>query len=177
MAGKIFVFALMSASALPLFAESRQAEILNEDFESAAAKLKIGKNSRLSSEGREVISGKASLVCAAPEGSYPTAFSFSTSDCNVLEVEFNYKNLGEVRSGPVVYFKDKDGRTLEVRRESVFAHAPGDVETSRCVFHGRSGEKCTVEVVIPQGRAFAFDNISVKGSSAPARADLSLIHI
>ena len=27
--------------------------------------------------------------------------------------------------------------------------------------------------VDPQGRAFAFDNVSVKGSSAPARADWS----
>ncbi|MBP3525310.1 MAG: hypothetical protein J6J65_02075, partial [Opitutales bacterium] len=173
MANKTLFLALVSASTLPLFAESKQTQILKEDFESGAPGLKIGEHSKISSEERETISGKASLVCRAPKGAYPTAFSFSTSDCNVLEVEFNYKNLGDARSGPVVYFKDKDGKALEIRRESTFAHAPGDIETSKCVFHGRSGEKCSVEVVIPQGRAFAFDNISIKGSSAPARADWS----
>ncbi len=173
MANKTLFLVLVSASTLPLFAGSKQTQILKEDFESGAPGLKIGEHSKISSEERETISGKASLVCRAPRGAYPTAFSFSTSDCNVLEVEFNYKNLGDARSGPVVYFKDKDGKALEVRRESVFARAPGDIETSKCVFHGRSGEKCSVEVVVPQGRAFAFDNVSVKGSSAPARADWS----
>ena len=121
---KTIFLALISVFALPLFAELKQTQILKEDFESAAPKLKIGKHSGLSSEKRETISGKTSLVCRAPKGAYPTAFSFSTSDYNVLEVEFNYKNLGDVRSGPVVYFKDKDGKALEVRREFMFAHVP-----------------------------------------------------
>ncbi|MFR6032323.1 MAG: hypothetical protein ACLUKN_03545 [Bacilli bacterium] len=105
------------------------------------------------------------------QGAYPTAFSFSTSDYNVLEVEFNYKNLGDVRS-TVVYFKDKDGRRWKSAANSCSPMSRRHRD-SKCVFHCRSGEKCSVEVIIPQGRAFAFDNISIKGSSAPARADWS----
>lgn len=63
MMNKTFLLALISVSALPLFAELKQTQILKEDFESGAPKLKIGRHSGISSEKRETISGKASLVC------------------------------------------------------------------------------------------------------------------
>lgn len=76
MMNKTIFLALISVFALPLFAELKQTQILKEDFESAAPKLKIGRHSGLSSEKRETISGKTSLVCRAPKGAYPTAFHF-----------------------------------------------------------------------------------------------------
>lgn len=89
-------------------------------------------------------------------------------------MDFAYKNLKNTHSGPIVLFKDKNGKTLQSRNESTFAHSPGDIEKSKCVFHGRRGEKCTVEVIVPRGGEFSFDDISIKGSLAPARADWSV---
>lgn len=174
MAFRRFLLLISAAPILLAADEFRQKQILIEDFESGAKWECAGKNAAATRDAPSVIFGESSLVCRAPKNSSARAFAFSTSDFNVLEVDFAYKNLKNTHSGPIVLFKDKNGKTLQSRNESTFAHSPGDIEKSKCVFHGRRGEKCTVEVIVPRGGEFSFDDISIKGSLAPARADWSV---
>ena len=174
MAFRRFLLLISAAPILLAAGEFQQKQILMEDFESGANWECAGKNTAATRDNSSVIFGESSLVCRAPKNSSARAFAFSTSDFNVLEVDFAYKNLKNTRSGPIVLFKDKNGKILQSRNESTFAHSPGDVEKSKCVFHGRRGEKCTVEVIVPRGGEFSFDDISIKGSLAPARADWSV---
>ena len=174
MAFRRFLLLISAAPVLLAAGEFQQKQILMEDFESGANWECASKNAAATRDNSSVIFGESSLVCRAPKNSSARAFAFSTSDFNVLEVDFAYKNLKNTRSGPIVLFKDKNGKILQSRNESTFAHSPGDVEKSKCVFHGRRGEKCTVEVIVPRGGEFSFDDISIKGSLAPARADWSV---
>ena len=83
-------FLLLISAAPILFAagEFQQKQILMEDFESGANWECAGKNAAATSDAPSVMFGESSLVCRAPKNSSARAFTFSTSDFNVLEVEF-----------------------------------------------------------------------------------------
>ncbi len=160
--------------ALLLSGEFQHYQLLKENFESRSEWNCAGKNSAITKDKPAVIFGKSSLLCRSSKDSPARAFLFSTSDFNVLEVEFSYKNLRKTPSGPLILFKNKNGKVMQTRSETIFAHSPGDIEKSKSVFHGKNGEKCSVEVMVPRDCEFSFDDILIKGSVAPARADWSV---
>ena len=113
MAFRRFLLLISAAPILLAADEFRQKQILIEDFESGAKWECAGKNAAATRDAPSVIFGESSLVCRAPKNSSARAFAFSTSDFNVLEVDFAYKNLKNTHSGPKIVFREKNGKTVK----------------------------------------------------------------
>ena len=164
-------FWFIAVGIAPAFA-SAQSIIANEDFEGAKTTLKVGAQTHITDAKGDTRSGVRSLLCEATNEKDETAFEVSSDKFNVFEVSFNYKTLNGAKGAPQAGFIDKDGKFTDFRSERpFFLHNDGDVETFKAVFHGRAGQKSTLRVCVPAGGRAVFDNVKVRGFTAPSKSD------